>query len=515
MSTAINAERRQYGNFRTTRRAGLFGIPLLVLGLLLVAGFFGLMMAITGRLWAALAWAVVMVAATMPVLHRDSHDRHQYEKFATRMSFALRRRAGTTVYQSGATGRTPDGRCRMPGLLAASELSEHLDAYGTKFGLLWVPATSHYSVVLECAPVDHRLLDDNDVDDQVARWGGWLADLGSMPGVQAASVTVETSPDSGVELRRNLSSQLAPDAPPFAAATLDEIAQTFPAAAARISTRITVTWTAIPPVIDEPRPGTRRRKSRPKPRSREAMAAEIGNVLPAILAGLRQAGAGNAVRAMTAQDIVDETRVAFDPRIALTVEQARTQGGTGLQWEDAGPTVAVEGWDAYRHDGAWSRTWFMTRPHRGTFPSDSLSWLLSPHRDITTKRFTLLFRPEPVIRSAQIVDRAIKDANSEANQKKQTSERDLHAIRLARRTAEEEAQGAALVRFAVVITATVLDPAHLPLASTTVQSLAARPRLHVRVSEGNQAVAFLAGLPLGLVLPKHMALSPDLRDFLL
>ena len=113
------------------------------------------------------------------------------------------------------------------------------------------------------------------------------------------------------------------------------------------------------------------------------------------------------------------------------------------------------------------------------------------------------------------MDRAYLDATSEAAQKSRSTARDRRAIRVAERTAEEEAAGASLLRFSVVVTATVLDPEQLPLASTTVEGLAAAPRLRLRVAVGNQAAAFAAGLPLGLVLPKHLMLTPELRDQLL
>lgn len=510
MSTAESAARPQYGNFRPTRRVGLFGVPLLALCGLLAAGGMGFAM-LLGRQWvAATAWTVFVVAATAPLLRRNVHDRNLYQVLGSRLAFAAARRSGGTVYLAGGAGHTPDGSCRLPGLLAASRLSEHRDAYGQPFALLHVPATHHYSVVLEAQPSDHRLLDDEVVDQQVAMWGGWLADLGNHPSVEGASVTVESAPDSGLRLRRNITSQLSEDAPEFAAATLAEIAETFPATAAQVTTRITVTWSGIPSWQGGERVGLRRRA--PRPRSTEQMAQEIGNLLPAVVNGLRATGAGTGVRAMRAQDVVDATRVAYDPRVALAVEEARSREGTGLRWEDAGPTGAVESWDSYRHDYGWSRTWYMSAPHRGSFPAEAMSRLLSPHRDIARKRVTILYRPEPPTRAAEIVDRAYLDATSQAAQRSRATARDRRAIRVAERTAEEEAAGASLLRFAVVVTATVLDPAHLPLASATVEGLAAAPRLRLRAAVGNQAAAFAAGLPLGLVLPRHLVLAPELRD---
>lgn len=511
MTTSATAARPSYGNFRPTRRAGLFGVPIMALGGLLSAAVVGFALLVSQHWPWAVAWTVLTVALTAPLLHRDGHDRNTYQNLGARVSFMLRRRAGTTVYRSGPAGSTPDGRCRLPGLAAASVLTEHVDAYGQPFALLYVPATHHYSVVLGAAPADYQLMDESAIDTLVANWGGWLADLGHHPSIDGASVTVETAPDSGLTLRRNISTQLASGAPAFSAAVLGEIAQTFPASSARVTTRVTVTFSGIPPWER----GSSLRKKRPRPRSREEMATEIANLLPGLIAGLTATGAGTAVRALSAQDVVDETKVAYNPAVALQVEEARQSGGTGLTWDEAGPTGAVESWTNYRHDLGWSQTWYMTSPHRGAFPAEALARLLGPHRDITRKRVTLLYRPEPPVAAAEIVDRAYRDATSEAAQRGRATARDLRAIRVAERTAAEEASGAGLLRFGVIVTATVLDPALMPLAQTTIEGLAAAPRLRLRLAYGNQAAAFAAGLPLGLVLPKHLVLSSELRDQLL
>jgi len=512
--SASTPTRPTYGNFRSTRRTGLFGIPIVALFLILVGAIVGFTFLIGGNLPLAMIWTAMIVLLTAPLLRRNAHDRNLYQVLGTRMAFMSARRAGTTVYLAGGAGRVPDGRCRLPGLLAASELTEHLDGYGQPFGLLHVPATNHYSIVLLAHPADPKLMDDAVIDAQVAAWGGWLADLGSQPSIEGASVTIETAPDSGLRLRQNIASQLSPDAPDFAAAALGEMADTFPTTSAQVTTKVTVTWTAIPSWSTSE--GARGRKGKPRPRTREEMAVEIGNLLPSLAAGLMRAGAGTTVQAATAQDIVDSTRVAYDPAVALAVEEARATGrGTGLTWDDAGPTGAVEGWDSYRHDRGVSRTWYMSAPHRGDFPAESIARLLAPHPAIPLKRVTILFRPEPAVRAAQIVDRAYLDATTEASQKARPTARDKRAIALAEKTAQDEAAGAALVRFSVVVTATVLDVKQLDMATVTVETLAAGPRLLMRPVVGNQAAAFAAGLPLGLVLPKHTILTADLRDQML
>lgn len=55
---------------------------------------------------------------------------------------------------------------------------------------------------------------------------------------------------------------------------------------------------------------------------------------------LRESGAGQQPTPLTGQDLVDAVRIAYDPTVATDVEEARAAGGTGLTWQQAGPTFA-------------------------------------------------------------------------------------------------------------------------------------------------------------------------------
>ena len=118
-----------------------------------------------------------------------------------------------------------------------------------------------------------------------------------------------------------------------------------------------------------------------KDRGTAEMAEEIGNRLGMIIGGLSDTGAGTAVRAATAQDIIDYTRTAYDPTVASQIEEARAEEGTGLDWEDAGPTFALDAFDHYRHDRAFSKSWTMYEGPRGLFYKESLRRAMEPPKD--------------------------------------------------------------------------------------------------------------------------------------
>ena len=100
-----------------------------------------------------------------------------------------------------------------------------------------------------------------------------------------------------------------------------------------------------------------------------------------------------------------------------------------------------------------------------------------------------------------------------ASQKRRPHARARADVRAAEQASQEEAAGAGLVRFGIVITATCDDRGDLPAAEAAVRQLTASARLRTRLALGNQEVAFTAALPCGLVLPDQMRVPAQLKDF--
>lgn len=81
-------------------------------------------------------------------------------------------------------------------------------------------------------------------------------------------------------------------------------------------------------------------------------------------------------------------------------------------------------------------------------------------------------------------------------------------------TAAEEAAGAGLLNFGLVVTATTTDPAHEAEARAAIDSLSAAARLRMRPAYGSQDTAFAAALPLGIILPRHVKMPVEVRESL-
>lgn len=487
-----------YGNIRKPGQGTAFGIPLggLIMLFPLVLVMIGL---IATNRWAVAGFTLlVMGAVVLPAIVPARHGRTLYQRWALRLAYNASEKAGHNVNIAGVAGRTPDGKCRLPGLLAPSVLTEHHDSYGHAFGLISLPRHRQHTIVID-AFAEGSEFDQSVLESKVAHWGAWLANLDIEGGIVGASVTVETAPDSGLRLRRMLVGNVAATASQFSLATVGAITAENHSDSPAITTRIAITFSGL---------GDRDTKDR----TTGEMATEIANRMPALLAGLRSTGAGTTVRLCAAQDIVDFTRTAYDPSSAQAIEEARAGEGTGLGWHDAGPVYAKDEFDCYAHDRAFSTTFEMAEGPRGIFYANCLQRLMEPHRDVERKRVTVLYRP--VHNSAAVVEKNINaEAFSESGSRRQTA-RGKQSRVAAQQSADEEAAGAGLVRFGIIVTVTVLDRDRLAKASRAVMSLVGSARLKLRVALGNQSVGFAAGLPLGVVLPEHTLLPSSVRDFL-
>jgi hypothetical protein len=365
--------------------------------------------------------------------------------------------------------------------------------------MIHTPASGSYSIVIGTEPDGAALVDQEQIDLWVAEWGHWLAGLGDETGLEAAAVTIETAPDSGTRLRREVELQLDPAAPPFARAVLAEAVDSYPAGSSTVKAYVAITFSALS-------------RAGGKKRGAEEMGREIAARMAGFTGGLQATGAG-AAHPLSAQELCETIRIAYDPASALLIDEAPAIGDPPeILWTDVGPTATQASWDGYRHDGAYSCTWAMTQAPRGSVQSGVLARLLAPHRDIARKRVTLLYRPIDAARAAAMVEADLRAAEFRQTSSAKPAARDVLAVRSAAATASEEAAGAGLVNFGMLVTATVLDSSRAADARAAIDNLSAAARVRLRPVYGSQDSAFAAALPLGLVLAKHLRVPSEVRD---
>lgn len=439
-------------------------------------------------------YALVMLALSV----RDRHNRTVLHRSGARASFVASRARGGSVYRSGPLSRVPWGRHQLPGVLATSRLSEHVDAYGRPFGLLHYPGTRHFVVVIQAEPDGMSLVDRETIDSRVAHWGHWLSALGTEPGLDAASVTIETAPDSGSRLRREVATNLDPDAPDLAKAMFAEVMDSYPAGSAVVRGFVTLTY----------RGDSRRR------RNAGEVAIELASRMPILTGGLEAAGAG-AAAPLTAQELCEAVRIAYDPASAGLLDQAHAdQEVPQLSWDDVGPVSTQTTWDTYRHDSGVSRTWEMTRAPQGEVYSDVLRRLLDPASSLDRKRVTIHFYPYDPARAAVTVESDVDKADFRVTGSRRPTARAKSAQKAAARTADEESRGAGLVGFTMLVTATVSTKEALSDAAPVLENLATSARVQLRPVYGSQDTAFAAALPVGLVLDRHSRIPTAAREML-
>ncbi|WP_286219574.1 SCO6880 family protein [Paraoerskovia sediminicola] len=490
---------RTYGNWRRPTSPGLLGLGTAGTGLMFIGLFVVLVVLMASTLLAALATAAGFGALLLLLVTKDSHGRNVLTRASSRLAWLSARSRGTHLYRSGPIGRTEWGTYQLPGIAAGTRLSEHRDSYGRPFALLYTPATRSYSVVIGTDPDGAALVDQEQLDGWVAEWGHWLANLSDEPGIEAAAVTIETAPDSGSRLRREVSLNTDEGAPEFSRAVLDEVVARYPAGSSTVKAFVSLTFAAAA-------------RAGAKPRKPEDMARELASRIPGLTGSLQATGAG-AAHPMSAQELCETVRIAYDPAAAALIDEAHAQGELPeMLWPDVGPSAAEATWESYRHDSARSVTWSMTGAPRGNVQSGVLARLLAPHREIARKRVTLLYRPIDSARAAALVEADLRSAEFRASASRKPAARDSLGVRAAAATASEEASGAGLVNFGLLVTATVTDPSKEADARAAVDNLSATARLKLRPVYGSQDSAFAAALPLGLILSKHVSVPAELRD---
>ena len=480
---------RTYGQWRLPKGAGLLGLGTGGTVTLFV-GIIAVLIGVLIDVRLGLVVAVVVAAGMAPLLVRVN-GRTGAQAMAARLAWWGGRRAGQDSYRSGPLSALPGGRAWLPGLLAPSMMLCAKDAYGRPFGLIKLPWAHHYTAVLRCNADGAALVDAAQIDTWVANWGAWLAALAHEPGIAGVSVTIETAPDSGQRLRSEVTRLIAPGAPELATQVLQQAARSYPAGSAQVATRVAITWG--PAMVSGRREDT-------------DILAEIGNRLPGLAEGLARTGAGAAVP-MTADALAETARVAYDPGCAYDVDAARDDGPTGIGWADAGPIAAQEFWNCLRHDSGVSATWYMDEAPRGTVLSSVLTQLVSPHPQLTRKRVTLVYRPHNPGEAARIVDGDVRDAIFNATKNPRAKARATADLRAAEQSADEEASGAGVVRFAMVVTVTVPSGAQLAATEAVVRNLAATARIRLRRAYGSQSAAFAAGLGVGMLLPHYASVG--------
>ncbi|MGW2255127.1 SCO6880 family protein [Kitasatospora sp. NPDC001660] len=371
----------------------------------------------------------------------------------------------------------------LPGVAAPTRLLSVEDTSGPRagrVGLVWNQATGKMAGTLLLASNGALLANRSQVDVNVASWGNALAGLANEADVDAATLTLQITPNSGAALSDHVRDRLDKSAPAAATATVRELVAAAPRASSSLAAWFTLVTT----------PG----RGADRPRTPAEAAAETLRSLDGV--DLMGAGA-DVVRRATDTDIVRLVLGAFRPEDGDAPEAEVRE----LTWDQAGPVAAEDLWGAYHHDGAVSVSYVLREAPRRPITYDVLLPLLSPGQ--FPRRVTLGYRVLSSKEAAAVVERELNasDAREQYRRRTQrsTTRRERADAAAAERTAEEEAYGAGLVQWTISITVTAPDAARLKEAQREIRTAARRAGgLRFRPAYGGQAAAFVYGLPVGI-----------------
>lgn len=486
-SQAAIIEHRTYGNFVKPRTPGIWRLGLIGTGAVFAIGILAMVAQAFAGLIAGLLVVALGVIALTPLTIQTRDGRNGWTAALVWWAFRRSVKKGTNVYDPMVLNPNGGEYGPLPGLLARSELVTVADTLGNEFGVIEQGGTAkHFSAVIACESDGSALVDQGDIDVWVARYGNYLADLGDEPGLVAASVTVQSAPDSGAGLQAEVNRLLSVDAPELTRNVLQQAVQKYPRASAHVTTWMTLTWTPT-------RAATRRI-------TREELLDHIATRIPGLVGALAGTGAGSA-RAMSADQIAELVADAYAPDRHMP----------GPAWDQLVPACQAHH-DHLSHADTASVTWWTTDAPRSAVHASVLVPLLRPHHDLTRKRVTILYRPHSSDKAAGVADEDLRTAAGHAGARKgEQRATDSRALQAARQQAAEQASGAGLTRFSVMATATTTT-GNRHKAEAILSQVSATARLKMRPVTYSQDVAFQTALGIGVVPSAHTRVPSFVRE---
>ena len=239
-------------------------------------------------------------------------------------------------------------------------------------------------------------------------------------------------------------------------------------------------------------------------------AAEIGRRMSTLMGAAAQAGV-EATPMTPGEWCVGPTR-AYNPQLTEDLEAISGTGSEDqLHWDGAGPVTAENKWDHLVHNGYRSITWEMASAPAGQVPAHVLRPLLIPRADVRRKRVAIIYRVHNTAEAVKLVDSDYREALA-AEQSKKGVVSAAATVRVENTNAarREQATGAGLTRFGMLVTATVAPGEDLPSIRAEIEGMADGAHIGLRRCYGYQDAAFAGALGIGIILPEYASTSSKL-----
>lgn len=486
----------RFGNWLQPSTPGLFGLQLPALVAAGVGALLSLIFLITGR-YAAMGVVVLVTFLIITVGMIPFGGRTLLSRFSDSRSLARRRKAGETLYVTGAMSTLPPEVAeRLPGALLDVHTITGTDGQNREYTLLHHREVGQIAAVFGCAPDGSAMQEQSVVNGQVSNFGGWLSALSVEDGLSGATIVVDSASESSAGMIQTMHDSVAPHAPEHAKRVLHEAAATLPARTSTVNVYATL-------VYDIAELGGARGEV-------DNAVAEIAARMPYQTAMLGAAGGGPVVP-LVEPDLARVAQLAYQPTRDQELALDDLQGlGVNRAWENAGPGFIDDSHGRITfHDGVASMTVMMTAPPSAHITANSFSRLFGPDPKFLRKRVAILYRPVDPGTGAKTVDRQVKNAQWRMDTRRsRATSFDKAAKAVAEKTEEELAAGARLAMFSVMITVSFEpDEKAYRDAMNRLKSLMNQVMMNYRFVEHAGSAAFHTTLPFG-VLPWRYSLKP-------
>jgi hypothetical protein len=339
--------------------------------------------------------------------------------------------------------------------------------------------------VLACRVVAFSLLDQDDQERRLARWGLVLSGAGATA-IRRVQWIERTAPAQGDELVRWVHSEHDPAVPLRGTPMIDSYLELI-SSTARVAQEHEV---LLALQVDA---------QRVRDRGADTATRALMEQTERVAQGL-EAAEVTVLGALSPGQLARTLRTAFDPyaRAELTALDACEPDRDGLDDVNAWPLGARESWEHYQSDGALHATYWI-----GAWPRIEVSPMfmdsLLGHSGVV-RTVSVTFEPLAGDRSTREVEAAVTrdraDRELRARFGQSETARQRQAADATRRREAELAAGHGEVRLSGFVTITGRDPDDLRRACGEVLEQAARARLELHRLYGQQADAFTFTLPL-------------------
>lgn len=488
---------RTYGNWRRPKSNGLGSLGILSTVYLFI-GTCCSIIAITKNSIAGLISIAVFGVTFLPFIVRVYNGRSLVEVLYIYLLWRRAKNSGENIYRSSILSFSrldiKKSSCTLPGIASNLELFAYKSGKKSyikeDFVLLYSKATNHYTIVFQCDPNGLAPIDNDQIDVYVANWGRWLNSLSYEKDILGASVVVQCAKDFAKDFKDNLDDIVADKSPEFSVRVMEDIKEQYSSNELyRANTWITVTYLGYDSI-------TRKKISSKK------MFSKIEGIYYNLKNSLSSTGAG-IVRPVQEQDLVKILRSAYDPSSQEFLENLSKDDESYLSFKDAGPIAHQEFWDHYVHDSGISSSWVMREAPRGVVYSNVLNGIFRESKELFSKRFAIHYRNFSLEESSRIVEQNKRRAMQQVAEDKKRKAKNILEYRSAEQNAFEEAQGANLIRFSIVFTATVLKRDKLSDIERFVDGMSGVTRMRFSKAYGSQSAVFLSSLPLGINLQNY------------